>query len=181
MKALKIITAVLALCLVGLIVYAVTSYHDETKVEHDERADFLYKQKGQILSVLGQASLTFSNDITLIENTDSDGNPYYVGEIGPDLGTYLDNLVDAYNADPETTKPITLEELRYCLTDGLAEATEPNKVETSFRHFLKWCSMPVDIMHNDGTLKMSNVKMFDYAKDDDDFRAGCYVVIRPKP
>ena len=149
MKALKITTAILALGLIGLIVYAVNLYHDEAKVEYDVRADFLYKQRGQILSILGRAGSAFRGNVTLIEHTDSDGNYYYVGEISAELDSFLDDLADAYNADPETTKLITLEELRYCLTDGLAAATAQKRQGSNFRQFLTWCDKPIDLVYDE--------------------------------
>ena len=181
MKALKITTVILALCLIGLIVYVVASPHNETKVEYEDRANYLHEQETQILFVLRRAGTSFADNITLIERTDSDGKSYYVGEIDSYLDPYLDDLVDAYNADPETTMPIALEELRYCLTDGLAEATERNKVETSFRHFLKRCGIRVDVMNNDGTLNDYDIRMFDYIRKKDATYADCYIVIRPQP
>ena len=181
MKTLKITIAILALGLVGFAIYAVTSYHEETKVKYDTRANYLHEQEAQILFALRRAGTSFADEITLIEHTDSEGNYYYVGEISPELDPHLGNLVDAYNADPETTMPITLQELRYCLTDGLAEATEKNKVETSFRHFLKWCGIRVDVMNNDGTLNDYDIRMFDYIRKKDATYADCYIVKRPQP
>ena len=181
MKALKITAVVLALGFIGLVVYAVASPHDETKVEHDDRANYLHKQETQILFVLRRAGTSFADNITLTERTDSEGNYYYIGEINPELDSCLKDLVDAYNADPETTLPITLEELRYCLTDGLAEETELGTHESNFRHFLKWCGVLVDIMHNNGSLKYPRSTMFGYVKDKDTIHADCYIVMRPRP
>ena len=181
MKALKITAVILALCLIGLIVYVVASPHDETKVEYDDRANFLHEQEAQILFVLRRAGTSFADEITLMEHTDSEGNCNYIGEIRPYLDSCLEDLVDAYNADPETAMPIILEELRYCLTDGLAEETALGTHESNFRHFLKWCGMLVDVMNNDDSLRNSKSTMYDYVRQKDAAYADCYIVMRPKP
>ena len=160
MKALKIITAILALSLIGLIVYAVNLYHDESRVEYDPRVNYLHEKEADTLRVLGRAGSYFESNITLIEYTDPDGNYYFVGEIDPFLDSYLDDLVDAYNADPETTKPIALEELRYCLTDGLAEATELGKHESNFWQFLQWCDTPVYLVYSEDVYNDSGEKEY---------------------
>ena len=181
MKALKITTVVLVFAFAGLVAYAAALYDNETRAVYDVKANTLYKQRAQILSILGRAGTIFDGSITLVLHTDIDGNSYYVGKINSELDPYLDDLADAYNADLETTKPITLEELRYCLTDGLTAATETRRHGSNFRHFVTWCKTPVDIVNSDGSIRSSDSTISHYIRYKDDVFADCYIVMRPRP
>jgi len=84
--------------------------------------------------------------ISLTEQSDSEENPYYVGKIDPELDILLVSLVDAYNADPQNAKFISLQEVRYNLTEGIAKATAKGNEDSGFTSFLRWCKEPANLV-----------------------------------
>ena len=110
-------------------------------------ADLLQAQGSQIVYYMNKhAGFDFCTHISLEEQTDTDGNPYFVGKIDPELDAVLASLVDTYNTDPSTTKPITRGEVRYNLTEGIAEATVNGTESSAFCRFLNWCNNPADLV-----------------------------------
>ena len=111
--------------------------------------DVLRIQWNQIMRITNEAGSDLNDHITLIERVDAEGKPYYVGELDSVLDDLLKPLVDTYNADPSTTKPLTLDELRYSLTDGIVEATGPGTKESAFNAFLWWCDAPANLVYRE--------------------------------
>jgi hypothetical protein len=87
---------------------------------------YLNRQMSQIHTVLG-ADVSYEEkniiayEVEILVQEDSEGNNYYVGVLSEELDGTLDALVEAYNAYAETDKRLTVEELRYSLTEGLTE------------------------------------------------------------
>ena len=145
--------------------------------------DELYNQWYQIMRITNEAGTDLNDHITLIERVDENGKPYYIGELDSELDALLKPLVDTYNADPSTTKPLTLDELRYCLTEGIVEATAPGTKESAFYAFLCWCDTPaelvyrVDITHVNGTISSAGdpievrISNYIYIKDIESFHS----------
>ena len=140
--------------------------------------DVLRIQWNQIMRITNEARSGFHRHITLIEQVDENGKPYYIGELDSVLDDLLKPLVDAYNADPSTTKPLTLDELRYSLTDGIVEATAPGTKESAFYAFLCWCGTPADLVyrtditHANGTISLAGdpvkgISNYDYIRSRD--------------
>ena len=119
----------------------------------------LQAQESQISYYMNRnAGYDFCTHISLAEQTDSDGNPYYVGILDPELDGMLTSLVDAYNADPSTAKHITVDTVRYNLTEGIIEATSKNVDDSAFAHFLRWCKEPADLVWKKDGISDSGVK-----------------------
>jgi len=78
--------------------------------------------------------------VNLIEQEGDDGQPFYIGELEPWLSKNLGLFVDLYNADPSTLYPVTEEEVRYGLTEGLFETVNTGENESSYRLrvFFSW-------------------------------------------
>ncbi len=125
--------------------------------------DYLYKQRGQIVYVLSRGEIGFKDEITLMEQTDEDGTPYYVGVLSGDLDAMLDEMVDRYNADPTTEIPVTIEEIRFCLTSGIAEATDGIRAEDPLMRFIHWTAAPADLVNREDKSEMiSNEPISNY-------------------
>jgi hypothetical protein len=106
----------------------------------DQEVDISYAFKG---------NNQFLKSITLEERCDAEGNPYYVGVIDKDTEALVADLVDYYNADPNTTSSITTKDVLYCITDGIVKATSRKQSESSFWKFLKWCKQPADLVYKE--------------------------------
>lgn len=134
-----------------------------------DEANILRQQKNSILVYLYEAGHDFPDEITLEEHRDEDGNPYYVGILSDELEEILIDLVDAYNADPNTETPITTEEVRYALTDGIVEATKERNWGSAFGQFILWCgelAENVVVYDSDGTeLGNPGVSNYEYIRD----------------
>jgi hypothetical protein len=104
----------------------------------DQEVDISYAFKG---------NNQFLKSITLEERCDAEGNPYYVGVIDKDTEALVADLVDYYNADPNTTSSITTKDILYCVTDGIVKATSRKQSESSFWKFLKWCKQPAELVY----------------------------------
>lgn len=101
-----------------------------------------------VLSFTGGSSMF--EHIELVESTDSDGNPYYVGKIDPELEDILPHLVDAYNADTTTVNPVSEDEVRLALTEEIVATTENYYDHNSFEDFLRWCGKKVTLVDAEG-------------------------------
>ena len=146
MKASK--TKIAFTCAVALIIaFTVASCKSEPPSEDPDL--ILQRQTSQIGYGFRFTSKDFQKNIQLVEKTDSEGNPYCIGEISPELDAILDQLVDSYNTDPRTTEHITVEEVRYCLTEGIVEATDYSIKESNFLSFLLWCNSPADLVYKE--------------------------------
>jgi len=105
------------------------------------------QQRSQINYSLGYASPRLVDDLTLVEQTNPASGSYYKGELSSELETILQDLVNAYNADPSTTAPVTFEEVHYGLTDGIVEATASGTWNSPFMRFLRWTRLPANIVY----------------------------------
>jgi len=112
------------------------------------KPDVPAQQRSQIYYYLSYASPRLVDDLTLIEQTNSTNGIYYTGELSSELEAILGDVVDAYNADPSTTAPVTLEEVHYGLTDGIVEATADGTWDSSFMRFLRWTNSIAQLVYN---------------------------------
>ena len=108
--------------------------------------EILALQRGQIFSASGVSTSAILEELSLKVETGSDGRPFYVGVISPKLDEVLDVLVDAYNADPSTTKPIHLKEVRLSLTEDIVNATTKENEYSPFMHFVYWTYEPAELV-----------------------------------
>lgn len=104
--------------------------------------------KADITFILREADDHISLLVTIEERQDEHGRPYLVGVISDKLDVDLEDLVAAYNADPSTTKPITVDEVRYSLTAGIVEACADDNRDSAFCDFLYWTGKDVDLVYN---------------------------------
>lgn len=83
----------------------------------------------------------FLNDMELVKQRAPNGQPYCTGIIKPELSEKLPDYIAAYNADPNTLYPVTEDEVRYGLTEGLYETMVTGENEAAYRLmlFFKWC------------------------------------------
>jgi len=113
------------------------------------KVETIEDQKSRIRLFLSNAGSFFIDLVILEEHTDANGEPYCVGVLVPKLDMVLPDLVDAYNADPSTTKHATEEEIRFWLTDGIAEATASGTEGKELHSFLKWLSKTAELVRRD--------------------------------
>jgi len=139
-----------SIIIISVIVGAIILYGCSTSAA--SREDSFKTMQGQVFNTLGYAGTdssgeSFRDYVIVIEMTDTRGKPYYVGEIAPEFDTLLASLVENYNIDPATTKPITLQEARYSLTEDIAEATARSNWESTFMVFIRWCGSKADLVY----------------------------------
>jgi len=105
-----------------------------TETERD-----LDSEKALIMQALGGSAISLQKEISIEERQDENGKPYLVGVLSDWAEIVLEDLVDAYNADPSAEKKVTFEEVKLNLTEGLVETCKPENRESSTRMFLRWC------------------------------------------
>ena len=97
--------------------------------------------------MLGQSSKDLRKHISIEKRLDENGDHYLVGVLDDELDGALEDLVKTYNADPSTEKKVTLEEVRFVLTDGLAEYCLSKSTYSPTEDFLDWCGVPADLVY----------------------------------
>ena len=112
----------------------------------------LQESRHQIVMVLQIADYDFGQSVSIVESTDENGKPCLVGVLSDELDAALGDLVDTYNADPSTTKPITVEEARNCLTEDIVAATSRENKESPFWSFLYWTDDPAELVYRENRL-----------------------------
>ena len=143
----RIVVIVLGILIVGAPAYVTKCYNDRIDKRID-RAQILQYRKYMIEEALGRdsriyvANKSLIDGIKLIEQEAPDRQPYYIGEIKPELSNKLPDYVEKYNADPSTEYPVSEEEVRYGLTEGLFETliTGENEAAYRLRLFFNWCN-----------------------------------------
>ncbi len=80
-------------------------------------------QRIQIILMFQEADYSLYRLVSLEEREDSSDGIYYTGVIEDELDAQLDELVETYNADPDTVDGVTVDDVRYSLTEGVVEAT----------------------------------------------------------
>jgi len=141
-----VIVIIVAIALAGIAIFVPWG----RLLQPEQKAVPLQAQESQISYYMNRnAGYDFCTHISLIEQTDTDGNPYYVGKLDPELDIMLASLVETYNVDPLTTKHITVDIVRYNLTEGILEATSKNVDDSAFAHFLRWCDTPADLVYKE--------------------------------
>jgi len=108
-----------------------------------------------------RADGSISQLVTIEERQDEYGKPYLVGVLSDKLDAYLEDLVAAYNADPSTTKPITVDEVRHSFTVGIAEACADENRDSAFRDFLYWTGKPADLVYNGHAINTDGTEHFE--------------------
>ena len=156
-KKNRIIAAIVVAIVVIAGVVMFITWDRNPPIESEE--DPLQEQYYQINSYLrDNVERDFRAGISLVEQTDAVGNSYYVGKLDPELDAMLDPLVDAYNADPQNNEYISLQEVRYNLTDGIAGATAISTKDSVFTIFLRWCKEPADLVWKQDGVSDSGVE-----------------------
>jgi len=117
--------------------------------KHSESERGLDWERACIQQRLGVSSFGLVQQISIEERQDEKGNPHLVGVLSDWLDGVLEDLVDAYNADPTTESKATLEEVRFDLTEGLAELCKPNTLNSPIMEFLYWCGRPAELVYNE--------------------------------
>jgi len=115
--------------------------------DSSETVDPMERYWARITQMLNKTDSQFSKHISLIESTDSEGNPIYIGELDAILDSQLPSLIETFNADPETTEPVTIEEVRYKLTDGITEAAIQE--DNPFWRFILWLGHDAELVYRD--------------------------------
>ncbi|MDR0308996.1 MAG: hypothetical protein LBH87_03605 [Coriobacteriales bacterium] len=118
------------------------------KPEPPTKEQTLRGQQQDIQDAFGD-NQQFYSSISFTDSVDEDGNPYCVGVLDEKTDALVAELVNAYNADPETIKPITEEEARYSLTDGIVQACSNEMKNSPFREFLGWCSESANLVYKE--------------------------------
>ena len=119
-------------------------------IPDEPRVDSPQVRKSEIIYYLNEnAGYGFSTHISLVEQLDSEGNPYFVGKLEPEMDALLAPLVGTYNADPSTLKLITVEEVKYSLTEGITEVTAKGSDDSVFFSFLCWCGSTADLVYGE--------------------------------
>ncbi len=141
-----LIVAIAAIALIaGIVMLSINNAAEET--ERSRRV-----QELDIRLMFYSANSTLNKQVSLDERENAEDGIYYTGVIGDELDAILDELVDNYSADPSRKEfPITIEEVRYCLTDGLVEAARDENRESSFRRFLKWTGIYANLVYTEST------------------------------
>jgi len=155
----------------GVAIFAFWNHIPSDELEVDP----LQLEEYQITSYMNEyAGYDFCTHISLFIHTDSDGNTYLIGKLDPELDTMLASLVYAYSIDPRNTKSITVDEVRYNLTEGIVEATAKDTKFSAFYYFLCWCDTPADLVwrsdgvtddgvpHSTGDPVGQDIKNFDF-------------------
>ncbi|MDR0308997.1 MAG: hypothetical protein LBH87_03610 [Coriobacteriales bacterium] len=145
------------------------------------KEQILGRQQWEISYAFGDNS-DFYGSISFTDGVDEDGDPYCIGVLDEKTDALVVKLVDAYNADPKTIKPLAIEEARYSLTDGIVKACSYEMRNGSFMAFLGWCKQPVNLVYKeqetygDGTVHYAGEKAatggltnYDYIKHKDDY------------
>ncbi len=104
-------------------------------------------QELDTIIMLQDAEDGFYQQMSIVERENSGDGIYYTGVIGDELDILLVYLVDSYNADPSQEAFITIEDVRYYLTEGLAEAARYENRESPFRKFLKWTGVYANLVY----------------------------------
>ena len=108
----------------------------------------LQESRHQIVMVLQIADYDFGQSVSIVESTDENGKPCLVGVLSDELDAALEGLVNDYNADPSTDKKVTIEEIRYCLTEGIVSATSKENSNSPFWGFLYWTDDPAVLVYS---------------------------------
>jgi len=164
----KLIIGIVCVVIALLVATIVISWSSSVAKQRSQ-SEALERQRIQITYSIRNAGSIFMDEISLIEQKDSKGNPCYAGEISPDLAVVLPVLVHAYNNDTLRAKPITIEELRHNLTVGIAAATAEGTEESAFYSFLLWCGKEPVLVDTDGnslrSRGLTNFKFVFYRAD----------------
>lgn len=167
MKRPKIAATVILIIIAAMLTAAAVPWD---KISSSEPTDnSLQVQEWEIMRVLGYAGSHFQKDITLTETTDSNSNQYYIGEISPELNALLEPLVDAYNASPSPTDSISVQEIRRCLTNKIADAARYSSEPSPFIDLLHWCNEDADLIHLDGSEVSITASNYMYIADKDGY------------
>ena len=118
----------------------------------ESREEILWSQYRLIIDMLYQGgdpwhSGSLFKQITLIEETDVDGNPYYRGELSESLEESLESLVEIYNANSTTAIHVVTNEVRYGLTEGIVEAAAKENRDAPLIFFIRWLGEPADLVY----------------------------------
>jgi len=168
MEHRKILSHYIVATLVLLLAFSGLLLITSCKAAGQERD--LKEERINILRALDGPSSSLQRHITIEERQDENGTPYLVGVLTGWADEVLEDLVDAYNADPSTKKMVTLEEVRFDLTEGLAQTSKPENLESPTRALLHWCDSPAELEYamnlrnDDGVLVRSEgdpVKTYD--------------------
>ena len=109
-----------------------------------------------IWRTLDCTELKLEQQVSLEEKQDESGNPYLVGVLSDKLDGELQDLVNTYNTDPSTDKKVTVDEVRYNLTEGIVEFCMMDDADIALSPtfaFLRWCGDPAELEYNENQYK----------------------------
>ena len=102
-----------------------------------------------IKDLLRRADMRLRQSLDIVESSDEDGNTILVGVPDATLEAYLEDLVSAYNADPSTDHLVIFEDVRFSLTEGIAEASHIENRDIGLEDFLFWTSRLTDLVYRE--------------------------------
>lgn len=146
------IAVFIAVFVIGIILVALptlpylfpqNSEADQEKILHDRK--LMIEEALESGSGYYDSNRSLYHGITLLKKKTPDGQGYYSAKLKPGLSERIPAYVASYNADPNTLYPVTEEEVRYGLTDGLHETvvTGENEAAYRLRLFFNWCNYQI--------------------------------------
>jgi hypothetical protein len=187
-KTVAISVAIPIIMALAVIALAVVPWEDifapKAEVDAYTQSDeyILSQQKSRIRYITSHGGTRFQDAITLEERRDSEGKPYYIGVLNDELDGMLDELVAAYNADPQTTEPIDVYSARYELTENIRALVDDPMFKTPLGRLILWCERPADLVYKwndtdgDGTqhkagdnAPSSTISNYDFVINNEDF------------
>ena len=151
----------ISIIIVAVIFGVVIPWAQPAARENEERQ--LRLQRDEIQGLISKAGTKFLEEFALEEREGEEGDLYYVGILSDNLNGWLADLVGVYNADPSTTEPITVEEVRYSLTEGISYTANEPDLHAAFVAFIQWCGRDIELVENGEKLVMKDFTSFTYA------------------
>ncbi|MDR0308414.1 MAG: hypothetical protein LBH87_00595 [Coriobacteriales bacterium] len=146
-KANKLIIVVISAAIILVIAVLLIPWNSILKNHPTAHELELEKQLDNYYYGKNQLGKDLSESISLEESTDADGNTLYTAVLNPKVDKIFIDMVEIYNSGPGMD-PLTIENVRYDLTEGMLKSTDQWVKENPFRQFITWCnasaSTPLD-------------------------------------
>jgi len=139
------LAACLIIIAVGLLALAGYEYYSSERASEQQRAFSILRN--DIRYILHSADSRVGSSITIEERQDENGRTYLIGVLSDSLESEIEVLVDAFNSDPSTAEMLTAEEVRYNLTEGIAEAFAKENLDSPFIRFLEWTGKQAQLVY----------------------------------
>jgi len=144
-----IVTILIAALITAAIVLLVAIPQSQSAARENEER-IVREQQIAIQDFLWEAPDRLFRGSALKVERDEDGRVYLAGVLGEELDGWLDVLVDGYNQDPSTTKHISIDTVRYQLTEGISEVANNPDSHQDLKEFILWTGRSAPLVDKDG-------------------------------